>query len=315
MLKSILEIIKKNRLFNQKEKLILGVSGGADSVFLLYALFKLGYTNLIITNIDHKLRENSFQDTLFVENIAKKLGLEFRSKSIDIKKLAKAQKLGIEEAGRFARYRFWQDLSLELKVKKLVLAHNADDQAETVFMAFLRGTGLNGLKGIDLKAKLNDLAIIRPMLSFYKKDILSYLKANKIKFRQDETNLENIYFRNKLRLEILPILEKLNPNLKETLLRLANLIKADENYLNIQAHKLSKTVFLKQKKKAIMLDRYAFYNLDLAMQRRVLRLAILKIQGNLNNVSLVFIENFLQNKLTTIKLDKLAKLHVSKEKL
>ena len=221
MLRAFLKSIETNKYFTKDDKVVLAISGGKDSITLFHLLLKFfgeKKENLILYHLNHNLRgRDSERDQLFIEDLAEKHGLISYIESVDVKKEAQDKKLSVEEAGRLIRKKSLEELSSKHQAF-ICLAHNKDDLAETVLMRIIRGTGIEGLKGI----KDRDGKIIRPLLGFSRKDIENYVDQNKLSFVQDDTNFENIYTRNKLRNMLIPLIEdEFNPNFKESLVNLS----------------------------------------------------------------------------------------------
>ncbi len=273
------ETINRWNMLKKGDRVIVACSGGPDSVTLLYLLnqIKEKYDlKIFIAHINHKLRgRESAEDEKFVRRLAGELVLSFYVKSFDIKKIAKKEKLSIEECARKVRYDYLDKLASRIKATKIALGHNADDQAETVLMRLIRGAGSLGLSGIPpVSGK-----IIRPLLDIKRKDIEKFLKKNKLLFRIDSSNLRKDYLRNRVRLELLPHLrKKYNPNIVEVLNRTALILSAQENYLRKVISKIFHKFSIKGKGK-ISLDLNELFNYDLSLRRGMIRLAIEKIGG------------------------------------
>lgn len=241
-------------------------------IFLLHRLSKEWSLKLHIAHLDHGLRKDSPDDRKFVENLAKKLNLPVTSARIDIKKIAK--KGSLEEICRNARLGFFFNIARSIKTKKVALGHNLDDQAETVLMRLLRGSGLYGLSGMLPKKTIAQFQIIRPLIEVRRKEIERFLKKKKIRPRRDDSNRENIYFRNKIRNCLLPLLERgYNRNIKEILSNTAQSISYDYDYLNHAALKITRRLGKK-------INLRKFLKLHPAMQRLVLRCNIARLKGN-----------------------------------
>jgi tRNA(Ile)-lysidine synthase len=272
--------IKRYNLIDKGDKVLIGVSGGPDSVALLYLLNSLRKElklTLYIAHLDHKLRRDSFKDRIFVERLAQKLKIPVFAGEINIKQLAKQG--SIEEIARNARLGFLFKVAKDIKADKIALGHNLDDQAETVLMRILRGTGLYGLSGILPKRKIAGYEIVRPLIEIRRKGIESYLKRKKIKPRIDKSNLEDIYFRNKIRNRLLPLLEKeYNENIKEILSNMAQSLGYDYDYLMGVAPRT-----MKGAKHKLNLNR--FTKLHTALQRLILRLSIARIKGDMRRLT------------------------------
>lgn len=280
ILDKIRNTIKRYNLINKSDKIVVAVSGGPDSVALLYILNSLTkeFTpSLHIAHLDHKLRKNSFQDRLFVERLAHKLKIPITCAEINIKELAK--KGSLEEIARNARLGFLIKVAKDTKADKIALGHTQDDQAETVLMRILRGAGLQGLVGILPKRKIMGYQIIRPLIETRRKDIEAFLKKKKIIWRIDTSNLEDIYFRNRIRNNLLPLLEKeYNKNIKEVLSNLAESVGFDYDYLNHTAN-------LAVKRLGTKVNLVKLLKLHPAIQRLILRMNIARVKGDTRRIT------------------------------
>jgi tRNA(Ile)-lysidine synthase len=274
----IIKTIRKYSLLSTFDKVLVGVSGGPDSLALLYLLnelkVKLG-VKLIVAHFNHGLRARSSDlDERFVRASAGKLGLDFLSRKADgYKKL----KHPSEETLRKLRYKFLFEIARKYKMNKIALAHNLDDQAETVLMRLIRGTGLYGLTAILPKRQIGKFIITRPLIEVKRSEIEGYLKKIKVKARIDKTNFQDIFLRNRIRHGLLKELEKINPNIKQTLARFAQQAAVDYDYLYKQAK-----VLLRPKNNSLFrIELRRFNNLHLALQRMVMRLAFEGLAGDL----------------------------------
>lgn len=228
--------ILKYELIENGDKIILGVSGGPDSMCMLNILKDLQNTNLkklnyeiIVAHVNHMIREEAIEDEKYVEDYCKKNNIEFYSKSIGIPKIVNTKKIGEEEAGRIARYEFFDELLEKTKANKIAIAHNKNDRVETVLMNELRGSGLSGLKGIEPRRG----KYIRPLIEIEREEIEKYCEENKLEPRIDKTNFENIHTRNKLRNCLIPYIKKeFNPNIIETINRLSEIVTEQEKYID-----------------------------------------------------------------------------------
>lgn len=205
MIAKIKKTISTYNMLSKGDRVLVALSGGPDSVCLLYVLRELGL-KLYIAHLNHGLRgKESDTDQRFCEDLGRRLGIPVYTKKVKIKKN--------EETGRNARYKFLEETSRRIGATKIALGHNADDQAETVLMRLLRGAGTRGLSGIPPVRGI----IIRPLINVWREEILDYLKKKDIAYRIDSTNLGTDYFRNRIRHELIPYLSKYNPNIKNIL--------------------------------------------------------------------------------------------------
>lgn len=229
----VLRFIKENDLIKTNDKILIALSGGPDSIFVLHFFNK--YKNkfkieLSAVHINHLLRgQESDRDEMFCEAVCKELVIPFYSYRKNVKALAKRKNLSIELAAREVRYSVFQKLAKENKSDKIVTAHTADDNVETVFLNLIKGAGLNGIAGIPVKRG----NIIRPILCLTKTEILNYLESNQFEYRIDQSNLSNEFERNFLRNEIIPLISKLNPSLDKAILNTSVNLQGLINELNL----------------------------------------------------------------------------------
>lgn len=288
ILEKVKNTIKRYRLIDKHDKVVVGVSGGPDSVALLYLLNNLSKElkiSLHIAHLDHMLRKESHRDAEFVKKLAEKLNLPITSGEINVKELAispaqAGRKNGsLEEIARNARLGFFFKVAKDIKAKKIALGHNLDDQAETVLMRILRGAGLSGLSGILPKRKIAGLEIIRPLIEVRRRDIDAFLRRKKIRPCMDASNLEDIYFRNRIRNKLLPLLKRqYNQNIKEILSNMAQSVALDYDYLSRLAHQAMRRM-------GSRINLKKFLRLHPAMQRMLLRLAISKVKGDTRRIN------------------------------
>ena len=273
--------IRQHNLLNKADKVIVGVSGGPDSVCLLYILNSLGKEfrlKLHIACLDHMLRKDSALDMAFVEGLAAKLKLPITTAQINVKALAKHGSL--EEIARNARLGFLFRVARENKADKIALGHNLDDQAETVLMRLLRGTGLYGLSGILPKRNLDGYEVIRPLLEIRRKEIEAFLKRRGISPRIDASNRQDVYFRNQIRNNLLLLLEKTySKNIKELLASLAETAGYDYDYLDRVAAKIIG-------KSGARINLRKLSKLHPSIMRMVLRLMIKRLKGDTRTLTL-----------------------------
>ena len=228
--------IKDNNLINPKDRILVALSGGPDSVCLLNILYNLKEEldiEIGAAHLNHMLRdEDAFQDEEYVKNLCDSFDIPCFVKRVDINKYSKENKMSSEMAGRDARYNFFDEVIREHGYNKIATAHNANDQAETILFRLMRGTGIEGLCGI----KVCRDKIIRPILCLSRKEVEEYIEVNNLKPRIDKTNFEKIYNRNKIRLDILPyIKENFNEDIIQTLNRMSVLLQKDNEFIEKSA--------------------------------------------------------------------------------
>lgn len=276
------QIIKTHNLIEKNETVIACVSGGPDSMCLLNIMYELkdelGF-NLAVCHVNHMLRKNAVLDEEYVANYCENKNIPIYILHADIENIAKEEKLGLEEAGRNARYVFFEETAKKIGATKIATAHNANDNAETVIMNILRGTSINGLKGIEEKRE----KIIRPLLTITRKEIEQYCTDRNLNPRLDESNKNIIYTRNKIRNELIPYIEKeFNPNIIEGINRMSYLAAEETDYLQTQAKKAYNDICIEETKQKIILDLKKFNLLALVIKRRVILYTIWKILGTNN---------------------------------
>ena len=220
------------------KRYLVGVSGGRDSVALLHGLFAAGYRRLVVCHLDHGLRgQEARADARFVGRLAAKMGLPLEAGRVDTAALAKAEKLSLETAAREARYRFFSEAARRRRYRSLLLAHQADDQVETFLFNLLRGAGPAGLAAMAVESERTigrrTLRVIRPLLSAWRTEIDEYLYDQGLKWREDATNADPTHAtRNRLRTEVLPLLEKtMGREVKTALWRTADILGAEEAWI------------------------------------------------------------------------------------
>jgi len=314
LLDCVRSTIERNHLLSPGDSVVVGVSGGPDSLCLLHLLLRLRdeYSlRLHVAHLNHQLRGAEAEaDAAFVAHLAGEWGLPATVESRDVPALAKERKLAVEEAARQVRYGFLGRVARAIGARKIAVGHNADDQVETICMHWLRGSGLAGLRGMQLVSRLeelrldgeelepsgkeNELLLIRPLLEVPRAEIESYCVAHHLQPRFDRSNLDTTYYRNRLRHELLPFLETFNPGIRQVVLRSANILTADYAYLREQAAQAWAEVTLHEEREAIIFDLARWRALPLSLQRSVLREAVRRLRRSLRNINWVHIENAVQ---------------------
>ena len=230
------DTLQRNNLIPERCRILVALSGGAGSVCLLHTLLalkvELGIT-LYAAHVNHQLRgDEADRDEAFVINLCRQWDVPCFNRSFDVKEYAEEKKMTLEEAGREVRYSFFESLLQEHEIDYVATAHHNDDNVETVVMRFMRGSGLHGLSGIPL---CNNRRVIRPLLYVSREHIMEYIAQNQLSFVTDSTNADNFYHRNRIRLELIPHLEQLNPNFKQTLCKNIQLYREADTFLQENA--------------------------------------------------------------------------------
>ena len=296
----VLNTIKKYELIENGDNIVIGVSGGPDSMALLNILIFLKNNkkidfDIFVAHINHGIRIEADEETKYVEDFCKKNDIECFIKREKVENLAKEEKIGTEEAGRKLRYSFFEEVAKKINANKIATAHNANDNAETVLMNLIRGTGTSGLKGIEAK---RDDKFIRPLIEITRKEIEEYVQENKIDAKIDKSNSENIYTRNKIRNILIPLIqEEFNPNFITSLNRMSKIIKEENEYLDKQVENIYKEILIEEylgntvfeKQNAIMLDLKKFNKQDAVIKNRLVLYTINKLLGTSQNIEMIHI--------------------------
>ena len=296
MIEKVIETIKKYNLIEDGDKIILAVSGGPDSISMLDILYKIQQNEkinfkIVVAHVNHMIREEAMEDAIYVKNFCKKRNIEFYLKSIDVKKIANNNKIGTEEAGRKERYKFFDELAKKINANKIAIAHNKNDNVETVFMHILRGTGINGLKGIEPKRGM----YIRPLIECERREIEEYCEENNLEPRIDKTNFENIYTRNKIRNVVIPYVQKeFNQNIIQTIDRLSKLVIEEEEYMDKQVKKVFNDLLLFEGEKEIQIDLKKFNSLEKVIKSRLILYTITRIFGSSEGIEKIHIEDIIK---------------------
>jgi tRNA(Ile)-lysidine synthase len=274
-------------MISLNSRVLVAVSGGPDSIVLLHLFKKLSLENpnikLAIAHLNHLSRgEDSNKDSVFVVELGKKTKLDTFVEAIDVSLLRKNTNTSFQESARLIRYDFLRRIFSQWKGDLIALGHNADDQAETVLINLLRGSGLLGLTGIPAQRDI----FIRPLHGCFRSEIDDYIHAHDLKYCSDETNFENKYLRNKVRLELIPFLELYNPKIKSILTVTSAILTDDEDYLVKQVdEKLIEVDFRYCENSYTSLDIKLLNSQHPAMQKRLVRHAIFISKGNLRSIS------------------------------
>ena len=295
MIKKVLETIKKYNLIENGDRIVLGVSGGPDSITMLDILRQLREElefEIVVAHINHMIREEAIEDEKYVQEYCKKNNIECYIKRIDVEKIANTKKIGTEEAGRKVRYEFFEEILQKTGSNKIGIAHNKNDKIETIIMHILRGSGISGLKGIEPK---RDNKYIRPLIECERSEIEQYCEESKLEPRIDKTNFENEYTRNKIRNIVIPYIKKeFNPNIIETMNRLSELITEEDNYLEKETQKIYNKILLEKNDKQIILKLKEFNEQETVIKNRIIILATKNLFGSSEGIEKIHIQDLIK---------------------
>lgn len=279
-------IIEKNLILSG-DNVLIGLSGGPDSIFLFHNLRllkeKLSF-NIYASHINHMYRgEDAFHDEEFVRSLCENYNVKLFVKRKNAAEYARELKVTEEEAGRILRYNYFKENLREIGGGKIAIAHNLNDQAETVMQRIIRGTGIDGLKAMSFKKE----NIVRPMLNVRKTEVLRYLKKNDFEFCIDRTNSQDIYGRNKIRLNLIPYLENnFNPNIQNTLYRMSETMENDSKIIEKYVSAKFNEALVEFDEKKLILDLDKLKSMENYERWRVIRKGIGVLKGNAVNIEM-----------------------------
>lgn len=316
---TITRTIHDFNMVENKDKILVAVSGGPDSVALVLSLVALKKTYDItmgIAHVNHMLRaEESIRDEAFVKKLAQKLDLPFFSDQKQVIDYAEKHRLSIEEAGRNVRYRFFDQISKTQGYQKIATGHNKDDNIELVLMNLLRGSGPKGLCGIP---PIRDNRYIRPLIQVSKSRILEFLNLEQQAYVVDSSNTDMVYLRNKIRHGLIPHLQaEYNPEITESLDRLSHILRQEEAFWEIETEKMFYCCLIKSEPSCLVLSKPELAKLHPALLNRVFRKAIQKIKKDLQRISLAHINDALEfclNAFSGISLDLPGQIRIYRNK-
>lgn len=291
----VFETINKYSMISKGDKVIVAVSGGPDSMALLNALInlkeKLG-CSLYVAHVNHMIREVADSETEYVQEFCKSRGIECFVKKVDVISLANEKKIGTEEAGRNVRYEFFDEIFNKINADKIAIAHNANDNAETVLMNVLRGSGISGLKGIE---PIRDNKFIRPLIEIERADIEKYCEEKTLNPKFDESNKDNTYTRNKIRNVLIPFLkEEFNPSIVEGLNRLSDLASKENKYVENIVNEEYLKILLSNENNKIVLNLKEFNVLDNFIKGKIILLCVFNLFGNTKGIEKKHIEDIIK---------------------
>lgn len=296
LIQQVTEQINKNTMVTAGEAVVVGVSGGPDSVALLHILYRLRENlniRLIVAHLNHEFRgAEADADAHFVSELAERMQLEAFIESRDVPAYSEEYGVSAQVAAREVRYSFFSEVAVKTGASRVALGHHADDQAETILLHIIRGTGSGGLKGM---LPVRDDFFIRPLLNVRRRDIEIYCRHYGLAVRHDSSNIRPKYLRNKVRLELFPLLEKnYNPNLVDTLNRLGEICRDEDEYLEREASAIYYQTRLSSAGDTVALDRVQLLRCPKAILRRIIRRAWSEICGDKDDLSFAHIDHVME---------------------
>ena len=292
----ILKTIREYNLIESGDTVIAAVSGGPDSMCMLDVLCDLKddlkIKEIIVAHVNHMLRKEAEEETKFVESYCKNKGIKFFAKYVDIKKIAKDNKTGEEETGRKERYDFFEKLAKKVNANKIAIAHNYNDNAETILMHLMRGSGISGLIGIK---PYRDGKYIRPIIKCSREEIEEYCNQKKLNPKYDKSNLDNTYTRNRIRNKLIPYINKeFNINIVDALNRLSYLALEEDEFMQNSVLKEYENIIINEEKNKILFDLKKFNKLHKYMKSNIILFIINKISGSTKGIEKINIEDIIK---------------------
>ena len=293
LIRKIKNTIIRENLIEKNDKILIGLSGGADSVFLFNVLYKLKDDfdfEIKTCHINHSYRDAALRDEKFSRKISEEKNIQFFSKKVDMKQYSIDNSISLEDSGRILRYNCFNEILESEKLNKIAVAHHLDDQVETFFLHLFRGSGIDGLCGIQYRNK----NIIRPLLDVSKSEILTYLDENNIEYVTDETNFVADVQRNKIRLEMLPyIQENFNSSINESIYRTINILKDSKEIID-DVTKLKYETLVNQKYSEYSIDVDLFKKEKTSVKRNIIRKLLIELNGSNQDIRMVYIDDIIE---------------------
>ncbi len=286
LISALKKTIQKYGMLTPGDKVVVGVSGGADSLALLHSLSEIRAglgLSLIVAHLDHGLRPGGEKEAAFVRRAARKMGAPFYYRKADVRAWREEKRLTIEEAARDLRYAFLLECARASGASRIALGHTADDQAESVLMRLLRGSGTRGLSGIP---PVRDGIFIRPLIEVTRAEVESFLRERKAAFLHDPSNDSDQYLRNRVRHELLPLLRRYNPRIRQSLVQMADLFREEEGFWREHLEEVFPRIARAGTRGKLVLDIPSLAAQPRPVRLRCFRLAVEKIKGNLLRMSL-----------------------------
>lgn len=296
MFDQVKEALNQYCRLDRHRDIVVGVSGGPDSLCLLHILHRLGY-RVIVCHIDHGLRAEAGDEAAFVQTFSENLSIPFFVERSDVRVIAQENRQSIEEAAREVRYQYLFRQAKDHDAQAVAVGHNADDQVETVLMHLLRGSGLSGLRGMQYVTQpttwSDRIPLVRPLLGVWRAEIADYCESEHLNPVFDLSNLDQTIHRNRIRHELIPRLETYNPRIKQILLRTAQILAGDDQLIKRIVDRAWERSLVDQAEGVVSLDRAQLLELELGLQRRLLRHAIKILRPELKDINFSAIERAL----------------------
>ncbi len=298
MKEKVLKTIEQFNLIESGDRIVIGVSGGPDSMCLLNILkdimedknINLSFS-ICVAHINHKIRREADEETRYVKEYCEKNNIPIYIKEAEVIKIAEEKKIGLEEAGRDVRYNFFEEVLKKTNSNKIAIAHNLNDRAETVLMNLIRGSGPLGLKGIEAKRN----KYIRPLIQINRKQIEEYCEKEKLDPKFDKSNKDNTYTRNKIRNQLIPYLQReFNPNIIEAITKLSEIIEDEQNYLEKIVNNIYTNLLVEECEKEIILNLKEFNKQDVVIKRKLILYTINKLLKTTKNIEKIHIEDIIK---------------------
>lgn len=319
MLEKLKDILREDCQLDPHQPIVVGVSGGPDSLCVLDLIHRSGYSP-IVAHFNHKLRPEADQEAEIIQQLAEIRGLPFTAGKGEVLKLAEAGGQSIEEAARNARYRFMFATAEEIGAQAVVVGHSADDQVETVLMHLLRGSGMGGLSGMATRILPNPwselIPLVRPLLGLWRDEILQYCQEQGFEPIIDVTNQDLTYFRNRIRHELIPILESYNPSIQKVLWRTAEVLQGDTELVNQLVDSAWEECLLSEGPGYVAIDSHRGSQYPLGLQRQIIRRAISYLRPGLRDIGFNAVEQgreYLGDSQTPAEIDLIAGLKLLSE--
>lgn len=303
MIEKLLHTIEKECKWVPGDLLVVGVSGGPDSLALLHGLVMLKVP-VVAAHLNHGLRPEAEEDQLYVEQFATRLGVKFLANTVDTTGYARKNQLSLEEAGRELRYSFLFEQAEAVGAKFVAVGHHADDQVETVLMHLLRGAGLDGLSGMVYRRQTQwhrNIPLLRPLLGIWRGEIEAYCDKNELQPRFDRSNLDTTFYRNRIRHSLIPELKTYNPQITTGLWKMSNTLSEDRELLEESVRAQYPLVLDMEWEGGVQFMRTEFLQLPKAMQRRLIRKGVNRLWPDIRDVGYDEVEKVLGYVITPPK--------------